>query len=581
VHARLKTRLNRVGAAMAALALTASYVVGLAGPAAADHPPGTVAPYDWACDAAPEDGFTDVSSENVHEPAIDCAVAHELVAGTSPTTYSPGAPVSRAQMATFIARLMSNNSVFLPGSPPDAFDDDGGSAHEGSINRLAAVGVVRGTAERTYSPTAAVTRGQMATYLVRAYELIMRMELPQALNRFGDDTQSSHRRFIDQLAGLRIASGVGPATYVPDGVVRRDQMARFLSGAQGCVQPWPRDGSHHFPECDAYTETDSAEALQGFGIEVSTDSDHYSAGQGVHVAVDACNRRSTELRQVFPQKDWFVLEVRHEQRTATSPWIPDRTWYDHRWLLSWNRSGYGDRSVDPLARRLLSDGRVLSATTWHEGPQTSPDEVVVWEPGECKRLPVDAWQQVDKNNAVTDLVDQPGAWRTALDPVSRTTPGWHRVRLNWGGVEVGQARRYLTVDSPRFNLDGPRVTATVERRRYEPDEPVPVTVSACNDSDVPYEEYIGQRNYSGERALFRLAVKGNLDHATHPVDTVIAADEHMAWAAGECRTWELLWDQRLGDRSPVEHELIQLEVSWNDMSEERPQFHIGPYFSLR
>lgn len=46
----------------------------------------------------------------------------------------------------------------------------------------------------------------------------------------------------------------------------------------------------------------------------------------------------------------------------------------------------------------------------------------------------------------TDLTDFPGQWRYRPDPIYRTTPGWYTLRLHWGGIEVGQARRYLTVD---------------------------------------------------------------------------------------------------------------------------------------
>lgn len=542
----------------------------LAGPAAADHPAGTVPPFSWACDGSqPEDGFTDVSPDSVHEPAIDCAVAHGLTTGTSPTTYSPASPVTRAQMATFVARLLTVSGSGLPATPPDAFDDDAGSAHEGAINQLAAVGLVRGTGERAYSPAKQVTRAQMATYLVRAFERSRLRELPQARDAFTDDDGTTHERSIDQVAGLGVTSGRSAGVYEPAGIVRRDQMARFLTATRGCLRDWERDGSYHSPQCDSYTETDGEQALQGFEVQVAPRAVHAVLGEGVEVDVQACNRRPTPLHQVFPQKDWFTIVARHEQAVRGGP-EPDLQWYDHRWDGTLNRGGYEPRDLFALHRRVAAGHPQTSAVTWYDGPQTTPEEVVSWEPGECKMLGVDAWQQAEKSVGYSaDGTDYPDRWRTPPPLHYRATPGWHTLRLHWGGVEVGQARRYFTVDSTRFNLDGPRITAGFPERRYGRDETVPITVRACNDSDRAYSEFIGMRDSTGPATLFDLYVTGNLDHEQHLIGTVQAEDgaRELTWDAGECKTWELSWDQRLSGREPLDGEVISTTVEWNDHPE--------------
>src|SRR3546814_5912210 len=79
--------------------------------------------------------------------------------------------MTRAQLATFIARLIEASGKPLPAEPFDAFVDDWGSAHELSINQLAAVGVVKGRGQH-YDPNTTVTRGEMATIVVRAHDLI-------------------------------------------------------------------------------------------------------------------------------------------------------------------------------------------------------------------------------------------------------------------------------------------------------------------------------------------------------------------------------------------------------------------------
>jgi hypothetical protein len=63
---------------------------------------------DRACDASvPEDGFTDVPPDNVHERAIDCAVHYDIASGRTAVTYAPADLVSREQLRGFLARTVT------------------------------------------------------------------------------------------------------------------------------------------------------------------------------------------------------------------------------------------------------------------------------------------------------------------------------------------------------------------------------------------------------------------------------------------------------------------------------------------
>ena len=52
-----------------------------------------------------------------------------------------------------------------------AFADDNGDYHEAAINAIAAAGITEGCAENLYCPALSVTRAQMASFLARAYKL--------------------------------------------------------------------------------------------------------------------------------------------------------------------------------------------------------------------------------------------------------------------------------------------------------------------------------------------------------------------------------------------------------------------------
>lgn len=176
-----------------------------------------------------EDGFPDVPESNVHEFAIDCIVSFGIASGRADGTYGPARPVRRDQMATFIANSLAAVGVALPEAPRDHFPDDDGNVHEPNIDALAELGVVGGKADGTYAPAETVTRAQMATFLVNAYETATGLTLRAVGDAFTDDEGNVHETNIDKAATAGIVAGTSETTYTPTAVVRRDQMASFLA----------------------------------------------------------------------------------------------------------------------------------------------------------------------------------------------------------------------------------------------------------------------------------------------------------------------------------------------------------------
>lgn len=120
----------------------------------------------------PEDAFVD-DDGNVHEIAINVIANLSITAGCNPPIndeFCPGDSVTRAQMAAFLRRSMN-----LPLSTTDHFTDDDNSVFEADINAIAEVGITAGCNPPTndrYCPINNVTRAQMATFLVRAFDLV-------------------------------------------------------------------------------------------------------------------------------------------------------------------------------------------------------------------------------------------------------------------------------------------------------------------------------------------------------------------------------------------------------------------------
>ena len=144
-----------------------------------------------------------------------------ITIGCGSGRFCPTDPVTRAQMASFLVRALG-----LPRAGTDYFDDDSGSLHQADINALAAAGITLGCGSRVYCPARAVSREEMASFLVRA------LELPASTTDFfTDDAASPHQADINALAASGITRGCGAATYCPSSAVSREEMAAFLHRA--------------------------------------------------------------------------------------------------------------------------------------------------------------------------------------------------------------------------------------------------------------------------------------------------------------------------------------------------------------
>lgn len=195
---------------------------------------------DLACPGAPSSDFVDIAG-SVHAGAVRCLADLGLTEGLrGGERYGPRLDVERGQMATFIARFIELATGEELPDGPDAFDDDDGSTHEAAIDALAAIGVVEGRRGGGFDPRASVTRGQMASFVVRALDHIDDGALngsypPAGRDAFGDDDGSTHEPSIDALARLGVVQGFTDGTYRPGQAVKRDQMASFLVRAYDVV----------------------------------------------------------------------------------------------------------------------------------------------------------------------------------------------------------------------------------------------------------------------------------------------------------------------------------------------------------
>ena len=108
--------------------------------------------------------FDDVEADTWYTTPVDWLLASGITVGTSPTTFSPSDPVTRGQMATFLWRLCGRQ---LAGATTPFVDVPEGAFYRDAVRWLYALGITVGTTPTTYSPDAPVTRGEIATFLHR------------------------------------------------------------------------------------------------------------------------------------------------------------------------------------------------------------------------------------------------------------------------------------------------------------------------------------------------------------------------------------------------------------------------------
>jgi peptidoglycan LD-endopeptidase LytH len=166
--------------------------------------------------------FRDVPPTSTHGPAIERLHALDVTRGCGDGRYCPHAPVTRAQMASFLQRALG-----LPAGGTRGYRDVApGSTHAAAIGALREAGITRGCGDARFCPDQPVPRDQMASLLQRALELP-----PGREDGFVDVVPgSTHAAAIGAVQAAGITQGCrsdGPA-YCPAQRVSRAQMASFL-----------------------------------------------------------------------------------------------------------------------------------------------------------------------------------------------------------------------------------------------------------------------------------------------------------------------------------------------------------------
>jgi Leucine-rich repeat (LRR) protein len=168
--------------------------------------------------------FPDVTETHRFYEEIQYLTGNGIITGFPDGNFRPNETVTRAQAAIMIGRALE-----LDGELRTTIFEDVGSSSKASgyIASATEKGIITGFTDGTFRPGDPVTRGQMAIFLSRAFEL--KQESPDV---FPDvSAQSSSYVHVKRILAEGITTGYPDGTFRPYAVLIRGDFSAFMARA--------------------------------------------------------------------------------------------------------------------------------------------------------------------------------------------------------------------------------------------------------------------------------------------------------------------------------------------------------------
>jgi hypothetical protein len=178
------------------------------------------------------DSFADVPRSNPFYRFIETLLHNGVTGGCTGTAYCPAVSTARGQMAVFTLVAKEGPSYSPPAcEPPNIFTDvPESSSFCRWIEELSRRGVVSGCGPGLYCPGDAVSRQQMAVFVLGTLDPGLDPPACVPPNIFTDVPETSlFCRWIEELARRGVVAGCAPGLYCPAQPVSRAQMGVFIS----------------------------------------------------------------------------------------------------------------------------------------------------------------------------------------------------------------------------------------------------------------------------------------------------------------------------------------------------------------
>ncbi|MEM9465334.1 MAG: S-layer homology domain-containing protein [Actinomycetota bacterium] len=158
--------------------------------------------------------FTDVAPGSFYAGAVAWMYSTGVTTGTSPTEFSPSRLVTRGEVATFLHRVAG-----LPDGGGEPFTDVEPTDFFGAaVAWMAGTGITTGTSPTSFSPDRPVTRAEVATFLYRFVESPPVAVDPGGVCSLDEhaDLAEAEQRSFELLNELRTSLGLEPLVRVSE-----------------------------------------------------------------------------------------------------------------------------------------------------------------------------------------------------------------------------------------------------------------------------------------------------------------------------------------------------------------------------
>lgn len=198
--------------------------------------------------------FTDVNDS--YKEAVDYLVS-KGIKGTSETTFGTYAPIKRVDAAVFVVKALG---LDVESAPASGFTDVPERAVK-EVNALKAAGITSGKTATSFGAQDLITRGELAIWLDRAFEL----EGEGDISKFTDAT-GIYTEAIKALVANNITNGTSDTTFGTKDNAKRGDFAKFVKRAADTKDKVVT------PKVSEVKELNAKQVAVTFNTEIDSDS---------------------------------------------------------------------------------------------------------------------------------------------------------------------------------------------------------------------------------------------------------------------------------------------------------------------
>ncbi|MEK3935600.1 S-layer homology domain-containing protein [Sporosarcina sp. FSL W7-1349] len=178
--------------------------------------------------------FSDVKNIPSHHfyEAVTSLAERGVINGYEDGTFRPGQHINRMHAAKIMALALGLDTENV--KDPGFTDVSKSNPYYGHIAALVEAGIISGYEDNTFKPTANLSRAHMAKMIVLGFKFEQEKlgNLP-----FTDiNSKQWHADFIQTLYSNNITTGTTPTTFSPSALVTRGQMASFIFRSEQATQ---------------------------------------------------------------------------------------------------------------------------------------------------------------------------------------------------------------------------------------------------------------------------------------------------------------------------------------------------------